>query len=156
MKRWRLVFAGVTLGTMCACAAQQGSLTPGTTPPFEKRAVIQVTDLPCAEVSSTEPVTIRYPAESLYRQGAVLPGMEGLACLEDLSGWLKSIPHSRWQVTVSGADGYGFDPLALAGKRQELLQRFFTRKGIEAKSWEWQTVVGQGEQVRLLQLKDSP
>jgi hypothetical protein len=48
---------------------------------------------------------------------------------------------------VAGEEGQGFDPLALAGKRQELLQRFFIRRGLEQKDWEWQTVVGQGEQL---------
>jgi hypothetical protein len=72
-----------------------------------------------------------------------------------LAAWLKSVPQSRWQVVVNGEEGYGFDALDLAAKRQELLQRFFIRKGVAIRHWEWQTVAGQGEQMQLLQLKDS-
>ena len=150
MNRWRLFFAGIVLSTLCACAAQQGvTTTPDTTPVVKKTPSIQVTDLPCAEVMSTGSLMIRYPSENIYRSGAVLPKQEGLACLEELANWLKSVPQSHWQVTVAGEEGQGFDPLALAAKRQELLQRFFARKGLEQKDWEWQTVVGQGEQLEL-------
>lgn len=144
MNRWRFCFAGIVLGTLCACAAQQGVTT---TPAVKKTPSLQVTDLPCAEVKSPGSLMIRYSSENLYRSGAVLPKQEGLACLEKLANWLKSLPQSRWQVTVAGEEGQGFDPLALAAKRQELLQRFFARKGLEQKDWEWQTVVGQGEQL---------
>jgi len=156
MNRWRLLFAGITLSTLCACAAQPGNTPDGTIPAATKTPAVQVASLPCAEVNSTESITISYPTETIYRNGAVLPKEEGLACLEVLSDWLKSMPQSRWQVTVSGEAGYGFDPLALAGKRQELLQRFFTRKGLELKDWQWQTASGAGEQFRLLELKNSP
>ncbi len=127
-----------------------------TTPAVAKEPSVQVADLPCAEIDSTDSVTIRYPTETIYRNGAALPKEEGLACLEVLSDWLKSVSQSRWQVTVSGEAGHGFDPLALAAKRQELLQRFFARKGLELKDWQWQTAVGQGEQLQLLEVKDSP
>ena len=156
MNRWRLLFAGITLGTLCACAAQPGSVTPATVSPVVKSPSVPVANLPCAEVNSVESVTISYSAEAIYRNGAVLPKEEGLACLEVLSDWLRSVPQSRWQVTVSGEDGHGFDPLALAGKRQELLQRFFARKGLELKDWQWQTALEAGQQLQLLELKDSP
>jgi hypothetical protein len=155
MNRWRLLFAGLTLSTLCACAAPLGTSTPASVSPVAKAPSVQIANLPCAEVNSSELLTISYPAETIYRNGAALPKEEGLACLEALAGWLKSVPQSRWQVTVSGEDGHGFDPLALAGKRQELLQRFFARKGLELKNWKWQTAVGQGEQLQLIELKDS-
>ena len=117
---------------------------------------MQIAELPCAEIDSSDSVTIRYPAESLYRNGAALPKEEGLACLEVLSDWLKSVSQSRWQVTVSGEADHGFEPLALAAKRQELLQRFFARKGLELKDWQWQTVAEQDDQLQLRDLKDSP
>ncbi|MDH3453499.1 MAG: hypothetical protein OEL80_00010 [Desulfuromonadales bacterium] len=156
MNQWRLFFAAATLTTLCACAGLQGANTPAALPAVAKRPAIQVTDLPCAQVSSTDLVTLRYPGENLYRGGAALPKQEGLACLEVLSDWLKNVPQDRWQVTVSGEAGHGFEPLALAGKRQELLQRFFTRKGVAINNWEWLTVAGAGEQLQLLELKDSP
>ena len=156
MNRWRLLFAGITLSALCACAAQTGAPAPATTPAVAKAPSVQVGDLPCATINSIDPVTISYPAETIYRNGAALPKEEGLACLEDLSDWLKSVSQSRWQVTVSGEAGHGFEPLALAAKRQELLQRFFARKGLELKGWQWQTMAGQDEQLQLLEVKDSP
>jgi hypothetical protein len=143
-----------TLVMLCGCAVRQEP-PPVTIPGVAKRLTVLATELPCAEVSSIEPVMIRYPAENLYRNGAILPGEEGLRCLEALAAWLKSVPQSRWQVVVNGEEGYGFESLDLAAKRQELLQRFFIRKGVAIRHWEWQTVAGQGEQMQLLQLKDS-
>lgn len=159
MNRWRLLFAVATLAALCACAAQPGpapATLPATTPVVARTPAIQPANLPCATVDKTDVVTISYPAEAIYRSGAVLPKEEGLACLEVLSGWLKGLPQSRWQVTLSGEDGHGFEPLALAGKRQELLERFFLRKDIEVKAWEWQTAAGQAEQLQLRELKDAP
>ncbi len=149
MNRWRLLFAGITLGTLCACAAQPGTTTVAKVPS------IQVEKLPCAEVGGTDAVMISYPAEIIYRNGAVLPKETGLACLGTLADWLNGTSQSRWQVTVAGEDGHGFDPLELAGKRQELLQRFFFRKGLELTDWQWQTVSGQSEQLQFLEIKDS-
>lgn len=74
-------------------------------------------------------------------------------CLEVLADWLKSVPQSRWQVTVTGEDGFGFDPLALAGKRQELLRRFLARKGVTADGWQWQTSGGVGDQLLLVEIR---
>lgn len=153
MNRWQLVFAGLTLGMLCGCAVRQEP-PPVTIPDVAKRLTVSVTELPCAEVSGVEAVMIRYPAENLYRNGAILPGEEGLRCLEALAEWLKNVPQSRWQVVVSAEEGHGFESLDIAAKRQELLQRFFTRKGVAMRNWEWQTAAGQGEQMQLLQLKD--
>ncbi len=154
MNRWRLIFAGILLASLCACAPQQGGITPAERPAVETPS-IPLAKLPCAEIISTDAVTVRYPTEAIYRNGAVLPKTEGLACLQGLADWLKSLPQNRWQVTVAGEAGYGFDPLALAGKRQELLQRFFTRKGVRLEDWQWHVVAGQSEQLQLLQITDS-
>ena len=150
------LFTGITLSILCACAGQPGATTPDTLPTVAKAPPLQVANLTCAEVTSSGFIEIRYPTETIYRSGAALPKEEGLACLEVLSGWLKSTPQRRWQVTVSGEAGHGFDPLALAGKRQELLQRFFARKGVDMQDWQWQVVAGQGEQLQMLELTDSP
>jgi hypothetical protein len=164
MNSWRFFLPGILLLTLCACAAQQGdvktspagtSKTPSAatsemSSPGDKAAPsIEVPALPCAEVVRTEGVTIRYGAEKIYRGGSVLPRQEGLVCLEALTDWLKSVPQSRWQVTSAGEAEVGFDPQALAGKRQELLQRFFARQGIEAQTDEWQAIAGQGPQLQL-------
>lgn len=163
MNRWRFVFAGMLVMTLCACAAQQGGVktpvtgtaetsarvTPAEASVSEREPTIEVPALPCAEVAKINGVTIRYAGENIYSNGAALPREEGLACLDALTDWLKNEPQSRWQVTLAGEEGLGFDPQALAGKRQELLQRFFARKGIELQTEEWQTTAEQGVQLQL-------
>jgi hypothetical protein len=157
MNRWRLLFAGFTLGALCACVAQPGL----TTSPVAKKPSIRAESLFCAGISSTDLLTVRYitdlptvryPVETIYRKGAVLPKEEGLTCLTALADWMKMTSQGRWRVTVAGEPGYGFDPLELAGKRQELLQRFFARKWLDLKDWEWQTVAGQREQLKFKSL----
>jgi hypothetical protein len=164
MNRWRFFLPGILLLTLCACAAQQGgektsatgtskvpsAATSEISSPVDKAAPsIEVPALPCAEVVRTEGVTILYGAEKIYHGGSVLPSEEGLVCLEALTDWLKRVPQSRWQVTSAGEAEVGFDPQALAGKRQELLQRFFARQGIESQTDEWQAVAVQGPQLQL-------
>jgi hypothetical protein len=153
MNLWRLLFAGITIATLCACAAQPGVSTSSVA----KGSSVQAENLLCAGISSADLVTIRYitdlptvryPAETIYRKGAALPKEEGLTCLAALADWMEATSQNRWRVTVAGEAGHGFNPLELAGKRQELLQRFFTRKGLELKDWEWQTVSGRSEQLR--------
>jgi hypothetical protein len=151
MNRWRLLFAGIILTTtLCACAAQQTTMSTAadSSPQAAMRAAIKTTELPCSEVSNSEAVRVRYPGVTLYRGGSALPKAEGLACLEVLADWLKGVSYKQWQVTVSGEAGYGFDPLALAGKRQQLLQRFFTRKGVDLQKWQWQAVADEGTQLQ--------
>lgn len=164
MNRWRFFFPGIVLLTLCACAAQPGDIktsadgsstttaleTPElSSPGTSSLPSIEVPALACAEIVRTEGVTIRYQAEKLYQGGAVLPSEAGLLCLEALADWLKGAPQSRWQVTAAGEADFGFDPQALAGKRQELLRRFFDRKGIQVQSMEWLTLAGQGPQLQL-------
>lgn len=157
MQRWRLFLMTILLGALCACAAPQGGpSSPGDMAAAVKAPPVEAGELPCAVTASGTALSIGYPAESIYQGGAVLPKEEGLACLDGLTGWLKSRPQSRWQVTVFGEDGHGFEPLALAGKRQEMLQRLLTRKGIALEGWEWQTAAGQGDQLRLVELKAAP
>lgn len=157
MQRWQLYLTLIMLGTLCACSAQQaGPTSPAGMAAPVKAVPVQAGGLPCAVTESGTALSIGYPAESIYQGGAVLPKEEGLACLDTLTDWLKSMPQSRWQVTVFGEDGHGFDPLALAGKRQQLLQRLFARRGIVQEGWEWQTAAGQGDQLLLVELKASP
>jgi hypothetical protein len=159
MNSWRFFLPGILLLTFCACAAQQGggkaspagtskapsAATSEMPSPVDKAAPsIEVPALPCAEVDRTEGVTILYGAEKIYHGGSVLPSEEGLVCLEALTDWLKRVPQSRWQLPSAGEAEVGFDPKALAGKRQELLQRFFARQEIEAQTDAWQAIVGLG------------
>lgn len=152
MNPWRPLLAPLLMGALYACAASpEPPAAAGRVPSVP---VSRATQPPCAEAVSVEDGTLRYPAESLYRSAAVLPHEAGLACLQGLANWLKSAPRGRWQVTVSGEEGYGFEPLELAGKRQQLLQRFFDRQGIDWQDWQWQTSVGVDEQLRLFLLKE--
>jgi hypothetical protein len=102
-----------------SCVAPQGSVTtpvtstpeapstvaPEVSPAVEKAPTIEVPELPCSEVVKIDGVTIRYGDENIYHGGAVLPHKEGLACLDVLTGWLKGVPQSRWQVTLAGEEG---------------------------------------------------
>lgn len=156
MRHWRLLCALVSLGLLGGCAAQQTTTTPSaSTTPVTPTISVNADELPCATVSSEETLLVRYQEGSLYLAGAVLPKQEGLACLDVLSEWLKKQKNS-WQIVVSGEAGYGVDPLAMAGKRQELLQRFFERKGVETKNLQWQTVSEPGIQLQLNPAKGSP
>lgn len=119
---------------------------------------ISAHDLPCAEVRQRyvgDALKVVYKSPSLYRRGAVLPKMEGLACLDVLADWLISRPQNSWKFSVGSESGTGFDAQALGSKRQELLQRYFLRKGIDTSGWQWQSGSRQ-HQLRLDELKDSP
>lgn len=151
-KPGRVLLIVCLAGLLHACApTQQQTAGPGDVPP-PLAPSITITDLPCAETSPGDQINIVYATESLYRKGAVLPKVEGLACLEVLSDWLKTAPRTKWQVAVGGEAGYGFEPLAIAGKREELLQRFFTRKGVETSGWSWLSVADQDRQLQFTSL----
>ena len=114
-------------------------------------------DLPCAEVRQRyvgDALKVVYTSPSIYRRGAVLPKMEGLACLDVLADWLISRPQNTWKLSVGSETGTGFDSQALGDKRQELLQRYFLRKGIDTSDWKWQSG-SRHHQLRLDELKDS-
>lgn len=153
MKRWRLFSSAILLGLLCACALPQGSPQP---PEPGKINLPDQKALPCAESDSGEFVNVHYQAESLYHKGAVLPTEDGLVCLEALAEWVKNKPQQHWQVTVAGEAGYGFDPQALAAKRQQLLARFLSRKGVDLQGWEWRVVADQERQLELQQIKELP
>ena len=123
--------------------------------PFIKAPV-----LPCAEIKKrfvTDAVTVIYTSPSIYGRGSVLPTREGLSCLENLAGWLKTLSPISWQVVVGGEPGTPFNAQKVADKRLEMLQRFFVRKGIDTSSWVWETVTWRvNGRVLQLQLKSSP
>lgn len=155
-KPWHLLCAGILLTGLYACATQPGdspptaTSPPRTAPPAQPPPqAVRSAELPCATVETGPPQTIRYAADSLYQPAAVLPTEAGLACLEALAGWLKGGHNERWQANVSGEDGYGFAPQALAEKRRELLVRFFSRRGIAAQDWDWQAGGQSGVQLEL-------
>jgi hypothetical protein len=158
MKGWQVLGSILFAVLLSACAAPQQAGTPPAEPREApgKPSPVVATDLPCAKVSSTGTLTVSFPAGSIYSAGAVLPKAEGLACLEVLTDWLKGVPRSNWRLTLSGESGQGFDPLALAEKRSELLQRYFLRKGIATEGWQWQSAADQDAQLQLTELRDLP
>jgi hypothetical protein len=150
MNRWRYLCAALILLLLSACAAQQpGTTSPGSTAPKAKPSAVKVTDLPCAETSKAEALQVNYPAESLYRSGAALPTQNGLVCLQALSGWLKTVSDTPLLLSVSGEEGHEFAAKALATKRQELLQRYFERQGIDSEAWQWSTEKDSGFQLQI-------
>lgn len=154
MNRWRLLCAVLTLLILNACGAPQpGTTSPGTTSQQTKPSAIKVADLPCADINTEASLQISYPGESLYRSGAALPSQEGLACLNSLSGWLKTVSGTPLLLSVSGEEGHEFDAEALAAKRQELLQRYFERQGIDTGAWQWSTEKGAGFQLQVSESK---
>lgn len=156
MKQWRLLCALASLTILCSCASQQATKTPAGSSTVPSTIKVQTEDLPCADINRDGPLQINYPQESLYRNGAALPKQEGLACLDVLSTWLKGQSQTRWQITVGGEAGYGFDPLALAGKRQELLQRFLERKGLDTQALQWRAIGDSGTQLQFVEVTGSP
>lgn len=121
---------------------------------------IPVPNLPCVEVTKryqTDAVTLVYIAETLYDQSAILPTQQGLDCLNKLAGWLKTLPHISWQVSVGGEPVAPFSPMAVAEKRKDLLLKFFQRKGLAMTDWSWQAITWRvnGQQIQL-RLKSLP
>ncbi len=149
---WRNLFYLSLCSFLFACAAPQQAVETTEPPAAVVAPAVTIADLPCAEIRNAEALTITYTSESLYQSGAALPKMEGLACLEVLADWLQTVPDRAWQINVGGEEGYGFDPHKLAEKRQELLERFFQRKGIETSGWLWQTTPDQKRQLQFTDL----
>lgn len=156
----RLLVSTLTLVALAACATKPTTTVSSATSqqgpsPAAIPSDFQVSDLPCAVVNTTDGIQVSYTGESLYRGGAALPKEEGLACLEVLSDRLKTAPQAKWLVTVGGEDGFGFDPAKLAAKRRDLLQRFFSRKGIDIDGWEWQATGTTSTQLELALRKET-
>jgi hypothetical protein len=156
LRRWVLII--ISSGLLCNCAPTQKVVEPSEAVFASNLPAFPAQDLPCAEVRQRyvgDALKVVYMSPSLYRRGAVLPKMEGLACLDVLADWLISRPQNNWKLSVGSETGTGFDSQALGNKRQELLQRYFLRKGIDTSGWKWQSG-SRHHQLRLDELKDSP
>lgn len=128
MKRlFLLLVAAPWLLSACIAAPEPRRLANPA--PDQLRARLAL--LPGAEVSGEGVIVVRYPGESLFASGAVLPLPGGAAVLDPLADLLRSFPQLRWQGTVrAGTAGHGEYDLALAEKRTELLNRYFARRGV--------------------------
>ena len=156
LRRWVLIIISCGLLSIFAPGQQKG--LPSGVAFASNLPAFSAQDLPCAEVRQRyvgDALKVVYTSPSIYRRGAVLPKMEGLACLDVLADWLISRPRNTWKLSVGSETGTGFDSQALGDKRLELLQRYFLRKGIDTSGWKWQSG-SRHHQLRLDELKDSP
>ena len=156
LRRWVLIIISSGLLSIsdggCPRGVPSGAAFASNLPAFSAH------DLPCAEVRQRyvgDALKVIYTSPSIYHKGAVLPKMEGLVCLDVLVDWLISRPRNTWKFSVGAETGTGFDSQALGNKRQELLQKYFLRKGIDTSGWKWQSG-SRHHQLRLDELKDSP
>jgi hypothetical protein len=156
LRGWVLIIISSGVLSIFASGLQEGS--PSGAAFASSLPDVSAHDLPCAEVRQRyvgDALKMVYTSPSIYRRGAVLPRMEGLACLDVLADWLISRPRNTWKVSVGSEAGTEFDSQALGNKRQELLQKYFLRKGIDTSGWKWQSG-SRHHQLRLDELKDSP
>jgi len=156
LRRWVLIIISSGLLSIFALGYQQG--LPSGAAFASNLPAFSAHDLPCAEVRQRyvgDALKVVYTSPSIYHKGAVLPKMEGLVCLDVLVDWLISRPRNTWKFSVGSETGTGFDSQALGNKRQELLQKYFLRKGIDTSGWKWQSG-SRHHQLRLDELKDSP
>jgi hypothetical protein len=156
LRRWVLIIISSGLLSIFALGYQKG--LPSGAAFASNLPAFSAHDLPCAEVRQRyvgDALKVVYTSPSIYNKGAVLPKMEGLVCLDVLVDWLISRPRNTWKFSVGGETGTGFDSQALGNKRQELLQKYFLRKGIDTSGWKWQSG-SRHHQLRLDELKDSP
>jgi hypothetical protein len=151
--RWWVLII-VSSGLFCACTPAHQATGPDGTE-IKTVPTIAAYELPCAEVRKRflgDTLTVLYTSQDLYRRGAILPTVEGLACLDVLADWLNNKSQITWKVSVGGEAQTSFDAQALADKRQELLKRYFLRKGIDTAGWEWQSISKHRVQLRLDEL----
>ena len=127
-------------------------LTPAPEPSWSEKLLQQASVLPIARVTITAGrLTIGYPQESLFATGAVLPLAGGTEALDPLAALLRSYPQALWDARVMAATSHGADyDLALAQKRQELLQRYLHNAGVAAACVIWQADSGDGIPLELI------
>lgn len=156
VRLWVLVLIFAGLLSACVPTPQVDGVLGSA--PTTTLSAMTAFELPCAGVRQryiNDALRVTYDAQSIYRKGAVLPKREGLACLDVLVDWLKNTPKIAWQVSVGGEGATSIEALAVADKRQELMKRYFLRKGIDITGWTWQSVRSHDfGQLRLDELRD--
>ncbi|MDZ4185878.1 MAG: hypothetical protein U1D97_12995 [Desulfuromonadales bacterium] len=128
---------------------------PAPAPPtlsWNEKLEQQAPTLPGAQVTFTDGrLTIAYPEESLFSIGSVLPLAGGVEALDPLAALLRTYPQALWDARVLAATSHGADyDLALAQKRQELLQRYLGNAGIAEAQVIWQADRGDGIPLELI------
>ncbi|MBE0503254.1 MAG: hypothetical protein IBX46_03910 [Desulfuromonadales bacterium] len=127
-------------------------LPPAPEPSWSEKLLQQASVLPIARVTITAGrLTIAYPQESLFATGAVLPLAGGAEALDPLAALLRNYPQAIWDARVLAATNHGADyDLALAQKRQELLQSYLRNAGVAAAQVIWLAESGDGIPVELI------
>lgn len=115
---------------LASCAApSRPPAPPATADPAVLRQ--QLLDLPGASFDPEKVLTVFYPGETLFAEGAALPLPGGTAVLDPLAALILATPGVqavaivRAHTEISAA----YDQ-ALAQKRGELLERFFRNRGV--------------------------
>lgn len=102
-----------------------------------------------APATGTE-LVLSYPGEVLFAKGAALPLAGGTALLDPLAELLAAHPALTWRGTVRAATGRpGNYDQRLAEARAELLQRYFSRRGIGLQQLTLSAVAGAGPPLEL-------
>lgn len=125
--KMRSIILFLLSASLFACAA------PAPPPVARDPAVLrqQMAALPGATVGPDETLTVSYPGEVLFAQGAALPLPGGTDVLDPLAALLVSHSESRGRVTVRAQTGISAEyDQSLAQKRAELLGRYFRNRGI--------------------------
>lgn len=136
-----------TTGKSAPGGEMAGQGPPAWLSPLQARTLT----LPGAQVTAAgDELTIAYPGASLFAAGAVLPLPGGAEVLDPLSDLLAAFPTARWNGTVRAATPHSSEyDGELAAKRAELLQRYFTNRGIAAGTVNWQSGAGDGAPLTL-------
>ncbi|AJF05412.1 hypothetical protein [Geoalkalibacter subterraneus] len=137
-----LLWVAVILLCSCSPVAEREEAAPASSFSVDDLAV-RAQALPGAQVERNGGLQIRYPGETLFAAGSILPLGRGEELLEPLAGFLKSTEDHPWQVRVHAATALGeaYDQ-RLADKRLELLQRYLQRRGVAVDGFDWQSSAG--------------
>lgn len=148
--RLRLALLFLPLALL-ACVPPPAPPPPPVAPPDTGAALRrELAALPGAVVGEAEPLTVSYPGETLFAAGSVLPLPGGTAVLDPLAAVLAAHPELNWRGTVRARTEVSPEyDAALAGKRLELLQRYFRNKGIDGERLPLTALVAPGAPLEL-------
>lgn len=135
--------------TLASCAPpSRPPATPAAVDPAALRQ--QLLELPGASINPEKELTVFYPGESLFAEGAALPLPGGTAVLDPLAALLAANPGVRVEGTVRAHKGISaaYDE-ALARKREELLERFFLNRGVAGDRLSLRAEAGEGPPLEL-------
>jgi outer membrane protein OmpA-like peptidoglycan-associated protein len=135
---------GFAVMLLCSCAPVADREEAAPAPSFSvDELAARAQTLPGAQVEKNGGLQIRYPGETLFAAGSILPLARGEELLAPLADFLKASEDRPWQVRVHAATALGeaYDQ-RLADKRLELLRRYLQRRGVAADGFDWQSSAG--------------